>query len=101
MQYQSLLFALCLTRSRNDAWYLDNESSVRRIQLCAFEKLNAGTASEARASVAVAPPVGARGEDGNEPEESTGEVNPDGVLHAHDMAVAVSLLLDVDLYAAR
>ena len=63
-------------------------------------KLNAGTASEARASVAVAPPVGARGEDGNEPEESTSEVNPDGVLHAHDVAVAVGLLLDVDLCGA-
>lgn len=60
--------------------------------------LNAGTSSEARAGVAIAPPVGARGEDGNEPEESTGEVNPDSVLHAHDVSVAVGLLLDVNLY---
>ena len=89
--------ALCLARSRNICVvYL--ERILHQTDRLLYLYLDAGTTSEARADVAVTPPVGASGKDGNEPEKRTSEVNPHGILHAHDVAVTVSLLLDVSLY---
>lgn len=41
------------------------------------------------------PPVGGAGDGADEPQQHVGEVDPDGVLHALDIAVALGVLLDV------
>ncbi len=52
---------------------------------------------ELGAGVTVLPPVCGAGEEGNEPEEHVGEVDPDGVLHALDAAVTLRVLVKVQL----
>lgn len=41
------------------------------------------------------PPVGGAGDGANEPQQHVGEVDPNGVLHALDVAVTLGVLLDV------
>ena len=41
------------------------------------------------------PPVGERGDAADEPEQGTSKVDPDGVLHALHVAVALGVLVDV------
>lgn len=59
--------------------------------------LDFGTASKDGTSVATLPPVGERGNGRNQPEQSAGEVDPDGMLHALNVAVAVGILVNVQL----
>lgn len=54
-----------------------------------------GTASEAALAVLVHPPVGSAGDGADEPKQHIGEVDPDGVLHALNVAVALGVLFDV------
>lgn len=55
---------------------------------------------EARTPLAVAPPV-AKCSDGSEkPQQSIGEVDPYGVLHSLDAAVALRICVDVHLYSS-
>lgn len=61
--------------------------------------LDMGTASELRSPVAVLPPVSGGGDRCDEPEQSAGQVHPDGVLHALDAPDALGVLLDVHLDA--
>lgn len=59
--------------------------------------LDAGAAGEAAADVAVLPPVGRGAEGDEEPEQGADEVDPDGILHAHDGAVAVRMGMEEEL----
>lgn len=43
------------------------------------------------------PPVTRRGERDEQPEQGAGEVDPDGILHAGDGAVAASVFVEVEL----
>lgn len=52
---------------------------------------------EARPGLTVLEPVAKRGQCGNQPQESVGQVNPDCVLHALDTTVALGILIDVHL----
>lgn len=59
--------------------------------------LDFGTASKDGTSLAMLPPVGERGNSRSQPEQSAGEVNPDGMLHALDVTIAVGILVNVQL----
>jgi hypothetical protein len=43
------------------------------------------------------PPVGESSNGCNQPEQCAGEIDPDGVLHALNVAVAVGILVNVQL----
>lgn len=45
----------------------------------------------------VRPPVGGHANGADEPEDQVGQVDPDGVLHGLDVAVALGVLVDVHL----
>lgn len=68
-----------------------------RATLVTKRRLDFGTASEDATIVAMLPPVGERGNGRSQPEQSAGEVDPDGMLHALDVAVAVGILVNVQL----
>ena len=55
------------------------------------------TAREAGPVLAVLDPVGQRGAGADEPEQGVGEVDPDGVLHALDVGVALGVFVDEEL----
>lgn len=59
--------------------------------------LDFGTASKDGTSVAMLPPVRDSGNCRSQPEQCAGEVDPDGVLHALDIAVAMGILVNVQL----
>lgn len=59
--------------------------------------LDFGAASKDGTGLAMLPPVGERGNSRNQPEQSAGEVDPDGMLHALDVAVAVGIFVNVQL----
>lgn len=59
--------------------------------------LDFGTASKDGTGVAMLPPVRESGKGRNQPEQCAGEVDPDGVLHALDVAVAMGILVNVQL----
>lgn len=56
-----------------------------------------GAAGESGADIAVFPPVAQRGDKRGEPQEGTDEVDPNGILHALDAAVALGVFLDEEL----
>ncbi len=58
-------------------------------------RLDGGPSGEAGVALAVRPPVAEGGEGGDEPQQGAGEVDPDGVLHALDVGVALGVLVDV------
>jgi len=59
--------------------------------------LDVGTSGKLRARIAVFPPVAKDGHSRDEPQQGADEVNPDRALHALDAAVALWVLLDVEL----
>lgn len=63
----------------------------------AKRSLDFGTASKDAMVVAMLPVVGEIAKGGNQPEQGAGEVDPDGILHAYDVAVAVGILTNVQL----
>lgn len=59
--------------------------------------LDPGATGEAAVPLAMSEPVGGGADKGEEPQDGVGEVDPDGVLHALDAAVALGILIDVHL----
>lgn len=59
--------------------------------------LDPGATGEAAVPLAMSEPVGGGADKGEEPQDGVGEVDPDGVLHALDAAVALGVLIDVHL----
>lgn len=59
--------------------------------------LDFGAASKDGTGLVMLPPVGERGNSRNQPEQGAGEVDPDGMLHALDVAVAVGIFVNVQL----
>lgn len=60
-----------------------------------FFLLDSRPAGEPRVSLTVPPPVPQRAQEGHEPQQRAGEVDPDGVLHALDAGVALGVLVNV------
>lgn len=56
-----------------------------------------GAPGEAAVALLVRPPVGGHANGADEPEDQVGQVDPDGVLHGLDVAVALGVLVDVHL----
>jgi hypothetical protein len=52
---------------------------------------------EARSALSVAPPVDEVRQDSDEPQDGTGQDDPNGVFHTLNIAVSPSVLVDVQL----
>lgn len=63
-----------------------------------FRRSDVRAAGEARTHIAVLPPVTRRGDRDEQPKQSAGEVDPDGMLHAGDGAVAAGVLVEEELW---
>src|SRR5687767_1859712 len=68
---------------------LCNTSSARRLDVRA--------SSEASPGISVLPPVQERSNRGQQPEQRVGQVDPDGVLHARDVTIALRTLVNIHL----
>lgn len=56
-----------------------------------------GAPGETAVALLVRPPVGGHANGADEPEDQVGQVDPDGVLHGLDVAVALGVLVDIHL----
>ena len=61
--------------------------------------LDASPPGEARPRVTVLPPVAERGQSSNQPEKGADQVNPYGMLHALNVAIAFRVLANEQLHS--
>lgn len=54
---------------------------------------NTSASSKRRSGITVPPPVNGSGNGRNQPQKRAGKINPHGVLHALDVAVALGILV--------
>lgn len=86
----------CRPRTGGFESTLDKARQTRVVSLS-----DASSASEAAMGVTVLEPVGRGCNEGNQPEQGTGQVDPHGVLHAPDAADTLGVLMNVELHDAQ
>lgn len=59
--------------------------------------LSTSASSKHRSGITMPPPVDGSGNGRNQPQKRAGKINPHGVLHALDVAVALGILVDEQL----